>query len=200
MCQRRFSRNICGRAFTIALYLAGALWFSGTAVSGQQLSIRHYDVSNGLAHSHVSAIHQDAKGYLWLATWEGLSRFDGYRFSNYDQRDGLGDPIINAIAEDRMGHLWVGTNGGGVARLIDDPHSPSSDSSIRRFRIGSTRSSLILGITFGARRMAGFIVRSSDKRLSLTLRPSFLNQLRWTLRSRTVTGGCGSGCRTRCSK
>jgi ligand-binding sensor domain-containing protein/signal transduction histidine kinase len=90
-------------------------------VGAQQLSIRHYDVSDGLAHSHVTAMHQDAKGYLWLATWEGLSRFDGYRFTNYGQRDGLGDPIINNIAEDRNGRLWVATNGGGVARLIDEP-------------------------------------------------------------------------------
>lgn len=89
-------------------------------VRGQQLSIRHYDVSDGLAHSHVSAMHQDAKGYLWIATWEGLSRFDGYRFKNYTQRDGLGDPIVNDIAEDRRGHLWVATNGGGVARLNED--------------------------------------------------------------------------------
>ena len=49
-------------------------------VGAQQLSIHHYDVSDGLAHSHVAAMHQDAKGYFWLATWEGLSRFDGYRF------------------------------------------------------------------------------------------------------------------------
>src|SRR5262245_7610911 len=91
----------------------------------QQLSIRHYDVSDGLAHSHVTAIHQDTKGYLWFATWEGLSRFDGYRFTNYGLRDGLGDPIINAIAEDQQGRLWVATNGGGVACLIDDPQTSS---------------------------------------------------------------------------
>lgn len=123
----------------LALCLGGALWASGARATAQQLSIRHYDVSNGLAHSHVSAIHQDAKGYLWLATWEGLSRFDGYRFSNYDQRDGLGDPIVNAIAEDRTGHLWVGTNGGGVARLVDDPHSLSSDPSTPRPKFISFR-------------------------------------------------------------
>jgi ligand-binding sensor domain-containing protein/signal transduction histidine kinase len=98
--------------------------FSFSLTHAQQLSIRHYDVSDGLAHSHVSAMYQDRKGYLWLATWEGLSRFDGYRFTNYTQRDGLSDPIINAIAEDRQGRLWVATNGGGVARLIDD--SPTS--------------------------------------------------------------------------
>jgi len=89
--------------------------------SAQQLSIRRYDVRDGLAHSRVTAIHQDAKGYLWFGTHEGLSRFDGYRFTNYSTRDGLGHPIINDITEDRQGHLWVATNGGGVARLIDDP-------------------------------------------------------------------------------
>jgi len=93
-------------------------------VGAQQLSIHHYDVSDGLAHSHVAAMHQDAKGYFWLATWEGLSRFDGYRFTNYGQRDGLGDPIINDITEDRQGRLWVATNGAGVARLIDESLTP----------------------------------------------------------------------------
>ena len=110
----------------IALCLSFGLLRAASVISAQQLSIRHYDVSDGLAHSHVSAVHQDRKGYLWLATWEGLSRFDGYRFTNYGERDGLGDPIINAITEDRQGHLWVGTNGGGVARLIDDPPSTQS--------------------------------------------------------------------------
>lgn len=106
---------------------------------GQQLSIRHYDVSDGLAHSHVSAMHQDAKGYLWLATWEGMSRFDGYRFTNYTVRDGLGDPIINAIAEDRLGRLWVGTNGGGIARLIDERSSSRAAGKVfLNFRVGDS--------------------------------------------------------------
>jgi len=104
----------------LAQSLAAALSQISLTASAQRLSIRQYDVSDGLAHSHVSAMHQDAKGYLWLATWEGLSRFDGYRFTNYTQADGLGDPIINDIVEDRHGRLWVATNGGGIARLNDD--------------------------------------------------------------------------------
>ncbi|MBI3425833.1 MAG: hypothetical protein HY011_23135 [Acidobacteria bacterium] len=101
----------CGTALLLALLPAYA----------QQLSVRHYDASDGLANSHVSAIQQDAKGYLWFGTREGLSRFDGYRFINYSTREGLGNPVINALAEDRQGHLWIGTNGGGVARLLDEP-------------------------------------------------------------------------------
>ena len=85
----------------VGLCLGLGLLRVASVISAQQLSIRHYDVSDGLAHSHVAAMHQDAKGYLWLATWEGLSRFDGYRFTNYTQRDGLCDPIINDVVEDR---------------------------------------------------------------------------------------------------
>jgi ligand-binding sensor domain-containing protein/two-component sensor histidine kinase len=101
--------------------LAAVLLGGGPAVCAQQLAVRHYDVRDGLVHNRVGTIHQDAKGYLWFGTWEGLSRFDGYRFTNYSTRDGLSHPIINDIAEDRQGRLWVGMNGGGIARLIDDP-------------------------------------------------------------------------------
>jgi signal transduction histidine kinase/ligand-binding sensor domain-containing protein len=95
-------------------------------VNAQQLSIRHYDVGNGLAHSQVTSIFQDRKGYLWFGTFEGLSRFDGYGFTNYSTADGLGHLIISAVAEDRQGHLCVGTLGGGVACLLDDPQDNPS--------------------------------------------------------------------------
>ena len=88
---------------------------SANKLTGPQLSIHRYDVADGLAHRSVLCIHQDAKGYLWVGTQEGLSRFDGYGFTNYGLRDGLGHPYINAIAEDREGRLWLGTNGGGVS-------------------------------------------------------------------------------------
>src|SRR5215831_18074717 len=150
MCQGRLSQTVGCAVAAVALRLAVLFLPGAPLVYAQQLSIRHYDVSDGLAHSHVSAIHQDAKGYLWLATWEGLSRFDGYRFTNYGPRDGLGDPIINDITEDRQGRLWVATNGGGVARLIDDPQASLSIqaepvSGVRRkfvsYRVGDTANS-----------------------------------------------------------
>lgn len=108
-------------AVAAAQCLAAVLPCSVSPVCAQQLSIRRYDVSDGLAHGTVTSIYQDAKGYLWFSTFEGLSRFDGYRFTNYDTRDGLSHPIINHVTEDRQGRLWVATNGGGVARLLDEP-------------------------------------------------------------------------------
>src|SRR5215475_13708229 len=142
-------RARAGAAAATARCLSAALLLLvAPPVCAQRLSVRRYDVSDGLAHGHVNAIHQDRKGYIWFGTWEGLSRFDGYRFTNYSERDGLGHIFVNDIAEDRQGRLWVGTNGGGVARLIDDPregpssHESASAPSVRRkfvnFRVGDS--------------------------------------------------------------
>ncbi|HVF87046.1 MAG TPA: two-component regulator propeller domain-containing protein, partial [Pyrinomonadaceae bacterium] len=87
----------------------------------ERLAIKTYTVADGLAHGSVNRIFQDAKGYIWLATNEGLSRFDNYRFTNYGVGDGLPHVFINDVTADRQGRLWVATNGGGVARLMDDP-------------------------------------------------------------------------------
>ncbi|MBI3652312.1 MAG: hypothetical protein HY231_14920 [Acidobacteria bacterium] len=108
-------------AIGLALLLGLAMFWPHQAVA-EQLSIRRYSVSDGLAHNSVHCIHQDRKGYLWFGTNEGLSRFDGYRFINYGTRQGLENTYINALAEDRQGHLWVASNGSGVYRLLDDPH------------------------------------------------------------------------------
>ncbi len=83
--------------FAVALCFAVTLRPGGSA-RAQQLSIRRYGVSEGLAHSSVHSIHQDKKGYLWIGTREGLSRFDGYRFTNYGVRDGLGHPFVNVVS------------------------------------------------------------------------------------------------------
>lgn len=91
-------------------------------VTAQQLPIRRYKVGDGLAHNRVRHIYQDRYGCLWVSTFEGLSRFDGYRFITYDRRHGLGNQVVNFVTEDRQGRLWVATNGGGMARLLEEKH------------------------------------------------------------------------------
>lgn len=129
----------------VAAILVGALCHPSGA-GAQQLSIRRYDVPDGLAHGLVAAIHQDRKGYIWFATHEGLSRFDGYQFTNYGVRDGLGNFIVNTVKEDRRGRIWLGTNGGGVARLQDDPTNQIADAVQARkkfviYRVGESADS-----------------------------------------------------------
>lgn len=53
-------------------------------VSAQGLiSVKHYSIEDGLSQSKIQSILQDKEGYIWLATWNGLEKFDGYTFKNY---------------------------------------------------------------------------------------------------------------------
>src|SRR5947209_9828763 len=97
------------------------LLLTAASAFGQQLPIRWYTVRDGLAFSDVLALFQDSRGYLWVGTFDGLSRFDGSFHAADGIQDGLPNPVVNAIAEDGRGRVWVATNGGGVARLVDEP-------------------------------------------------------------------------------
>lgn len=76
-------------------------------------------VEHGLSHTTVWAALQDAGGYMWFGTEEGLNRFDGYDFKTY-KHDNL-DPTtlsangVMAMLQDRRGRMWMGTYGGGLS-------------------------------------------------------------------------------------
>lgn len=60
-------------------------------VHGQTLStFTHYSTEMGFVQKEVMKLAQDNKGQMWFATWNGLYKFDGYRFSNYKARPGDG--------------------------------------------------------------------------------------------------------------
>ena len=81
--------------------------------SAQQLqaSLSHFSTDNGLSSNAIAGIYQDDYGFLWIATWNGLSRFDGYNFYNY--RTGNGSRIKNLhnriydIAIDQSQNIWM---------------------------------------------------------------------------------------------
>lgn len=75
-----------------------------------------FTLKNGLSHNYVLDIFQDHEGYLWVATVEGLNRFDGYQFIPFfsDPKDSLSlsSDFISCIAEDSAQNLWIGTKNG----------------------------------------------------------------------------------------
>lgn len=101
------------------ILIFGYLLASTGYLFAQQLPFRLYTTADGLPNNQARKIYQDKKGYLWFATSEGLSRFDGYNFTNYDDRDGLGNKRINDVLEDEQGRLWAANNGNGVSLMID---------------------------------------------------------------------------------
>ena len=103
----------------VCLFSAVILSFKPIALA-QTYQFRNYTTEDGLAQSQVLDILQDRKGYLWLATYGGVSKYDGRTFTNYTINDGLGSNQVRAIHEDRNGVLWFGTYGGGIARLLPD--------------------------------------------------------------------------------
>jgi len=90
-------------------------------LGAEQLITRMFSTSDGLAgNTRIGSIIQDSRGFIWIATLLGVSRFDGQQFQNFTVRDGLGFPTVNHVIETRNKEVWVATNGGGVARY--DPH------------------------------------------------------------------------------
>lgn len=93
----------------------------------QSLPLRHYSLEEGLASSSVVRIFQDSRGFLWIGTQHGLSRFDGMNMKNFYARDGLLSDYITDIWEDQQGNLWIGSRGGvNRINLRDQNIYPSS--------------------------------------------------------------------------
>ena len=88
---------------------------------GSALRFRHIGLEDGLAQSSVLAIAQDAQGYMWFGTQDGLQRYDGYDFQTFRHDAGnmasLADNFVSALAASPDGSLWVGTLGMGLDRL-----------------------------------------------------------------------------------
>jgi ligand-binding sensor domain-containing protein/signal transduction histidine kinase len=98
-------------AYRTAQVLALMIMLSGTLKS-EHLPVKTYTTADGLAHNVVNRIVRDSRGFLWFCTREGLSRFDGYSFTNYGIAQGLPSAIINDLLETREGLYWVATAGG----------------------------------------------------------------------------------------
>jgi ligand-binding sensor domain-containing protein len=118
----------------------GVLWLAlalPVASHAERLPIKAYSTADGLAHNAVNRIVRDSRGFLWFATNDGLSRFDGYAFTNYSVEQGLPHRRVSDLLETRNGELWVATFGGlvrfrpdGIAaeRIVDanDPGAARS--------------------------------------------------------------------------
>lgn len=98
----------------LASALLLAFWAESSAgPSRPDYVFEHYSTDDGLPHNSIAAIHQDAKGYLWVCTWYGLSRFDGSSFVNYVMYPGISSSFSHnrmlSLDEDVNGYLWLRT-------------------------------------------------------------------------------------------
>ena len=87
-----------------------------TILNYNQLKFEEFKSKDGLKHHSITEVTQDSKGYMWLGTYNGIYKYDGYTFKIYkntlQDKNTLIENNINVIQEDNSGNVWVGTNGG----------------------------------------------------------------------------------------
>src|SRR6266581_6244655 len=133
----------------IAMLISLFLFAAGTPLA-EQLPIKTYTTADGLPRDQINRIVRDSHGFLWFCTPEGLSRFDGYTFTNYTMEQGLPHRNVNDLLETRDGIYWIATSNGlsrfnpvGFAQLDKDStrDARSSEAMIVTYRVNEKRAS-----------------------------------------------------------
>ena len=107
------------------------------AYSAIELRSTQMRTSDGLPNNSIRYIYQDSKGFLWLATLNGLSRYDGNSFLTFRPEIGdevsLADNRIYDLTEDKDGFLWISAMICNVPVLWTIPVVASQGRIIQRF-------------------------------------------------------------------
>lgn len=82
----------------------------------KELFFRNISTDEGLSNPTVNSMCEDARGYIWIGTLDGLNRYDGNEFKVYQPNpadsNSLPSGRINVLYEDSNFNLWIGTNEG----------------------------------------------------------------------------------------
>ncbi|HEY0504616.1 MAG TPA: two-component regulator propeller domain-containing protein [Lysobacter sp.] len=73
---------------------------------------RQLTVANGLPSNRINGVAEDQHGYLWIATSDGLARYDGIGFRVWRAEQGLRDNFVWAVHADARNRVWVATTAG----------------------------------------------------------------------------------------
>lgn len=127
---------------SILILLLGLASMSGYSQK-ESLRFEHFTVENGLSDNRITALLQDSKGYIWIGTFDGLNKYDGYTFTKYQldpfDSNSVSQNLIYTIWEDKFGSIWVGTfeglckldrNTGRFTRYKPSPNAKFSDPNI----------------------------------------------------------------------
>ncbi|CAM2065639.1 Response regulator [Sulfidibacter corallicola] len=107
--------------FAVASMIWLGLVIGVWAEDATQLRFSHYTLDDGLGGSRVFDIFCDRRGFVWIATDDGLHRFDGQEFIVF--RAAVGDPDaigashVRKLGEEPSGDLWIATRGAGLNRM-----------------------------------------------------------------------------------
>jgi len=88
------------------------------------VKFKFYGDESGLSNTSISGIQKDKYGFLWIATGDGLNRFDGKNFKVFKNIEGDSTSLINDfnqfLAVDQEGELWISYHGKGVSKFDNE--------------------------------------------------------------------------------
>jgi len=142
------------------------LFVFNAALGQKKVFFEHLSVPNGLSSNSIRGICQDQYGYLWIATSDGLNRYDGYKFEVFknDPADSMSLPAssISTVYRDHEGNIWVGTPAGLTKRdpisgkfisYLPDPESGLSNDQWVISIFEDSKDRLWIGMRFYGARM-----------------------------------------------
>ena len=114
----------------------------------QNITFEHITSEQGLSQNDVNSICQDKDGFIWLATHDGLNKYDGYSFTTYrsiaDNEESLPTNLINKLVVDNDGFIWTVNTDAGISRFnpktetaINFTNDPNNEHSINSDRVFS---------------------------------------------------------------
>lgn len=100
------------------LILILVLWHVPVFSQNDQPRIKYFTLEDGISQVSSNDLLLDSSDFIWIATQDGLNKFDGNKFNHYkyDKKDSLtlSGNLINKLLEDSTGKIWVGTIGNGL--------------------------------------------------------------------------------------
>lgn len=88
-------------------------------VTGQEPLVKNFTVEDGLVGHEIYETYQDQSGYIWLATDQGVTRYDGHEFQSFSTQNGLLDNTVLGIYEDWKGRIWFPAFYGGLTYYLN---------------------------------------------------------------------------------
>ena len=92
--------------------------FAHAASADAGIHFKHLSMKDGMSGNRIFDVFQDKQGYIWLATDNGLDRYDGYSFKVFTHDPGDPNSIagntVKALYQDPQGNIWIGLFGGGL--------------------------------------------------------------------------------------
>lgn len=111
-----FTKNCLQSGKSTVLVLLFLLFCARYAQSSPPTSARNLSIETGLSNNTITSIYQDRFGFLWIGTYDGINRYDGYGCKIFRHRlndtTSLVNNKITSITEDKSDRLWIGTKKG----------------------------------------------------------------------------------------